>query len=101
MRHDSTEPIYLPITGPTGWHLTATGVQTSIDNGATWHAATIVTATAYAVTLANRTQGTRCWISVPAASFVLTADTDVEFLVKLVNGGDAPVMVSAGKFHIE
>lgn len=101
MRHDSTEPIYLPVTGPTGWPATATSVQVSIDDGATWHAATVDTVHTQVITLANRTQGVRAWLSVPATSLALQADTQIEFLVKLTNGGDTPVMIAAGRFNIE
>lgn len=101
MRHDSTEPVWDQITGPTGWHLTATGVQVSINNGTTWVNATVATATATPLTLANGTAGTRCWISVLAPSLNPQPDTLVQFLVRLTNGADAPVMIAAGKFYFE
>lgn len=100
MRHDSTEPIWLPVTGPTGWHTTAAGVQVSIDNAVTWVNATIAPLTAVAITLANGTAGTRCYISVPATSLALVAGTRIQMLARLTNGSDTPVMVAAGKFNI-
>jgi hypothetical protein len=105
MRHDSVSPIYIPVTGPSGWQSTATGVAVSINDGAAWLTAgiTIVTATATAITLANGTAGTRCYISIPAATVGISALAGqlLEFLVRLTNGADVPVMSAAGKFWIE
>lgn len=100
MRHDSTEPIWLQVTGPTGWQITATGLQVSINAGVTWVNATVSAGTANPITLANGTAGTRCWISVPATSLPLVAGTQIQFLVRLTNLSDTPVMIAAGKFNI-
>lgn len=105
MRHDSVNPIYIQITGPTGWHLTATSLAVSIDGGATWlnTGIAIVTATATAVTLATGQAGTRCYISVPAATVGIAAMSNqlLDFLVRMTVGADTPVMSAQGKFWIE
>jgi hypothetical protein len=105
MRHDSVTPIYIPVTGPSGWQSTATGVAVSINDGAAWLTAgiTIVTATATPITLATGVVGTRCWISIPAATVGISALAGqlLQFLVRFVNGADTPVLTAAGKFWIE
>jgi hypothetical protein len=100
-RHDSTEPLWLPILGPVGWHLTATGIQVSIDGGASWHNASVDASTAQALWLANHTQGTRAWISVPIPDLAPTADANVQATVRLTNGADSPVMTAAGRTYFE
>lgn len=105
MRHDAVTPIYIPVIGPSGWQSTATSLAVSIDNGATWLTTgiTIVTATAAPITLATGLVGTRCWISIPAATVGISALAGqlLQFLVRFVNGTDTPVLTAAGKFWIE
>lgn len=104
MRHDYVGPIYVAVTGPTGWQTTATGLAFSLD-GVTWYTsgAAIVTATASPITLANSTTGTRCFVSIPAQSLPISGLSNalVKVMVRLTNGSDTPVMTAAGKFWIE
>jgi hypothetical protein len=100
MRHDSDEPIWIQVTGPTGWPTTATGLQVSIDNGATWVTAAVDTSTTQPITLATGQAGSRAWVQIQATDLTLTAGTTLDFLVRLTNGADSPVMTATGQLYI-
>lgn len=100
MRHDTTEPLWIPVTGAASWPSTATGIQISLDGGVTYVSATVDATTATSVLLPNGKTGTRAWISAETSGFTLTAGTQVIPLVKLVNGSDTPVMIAAGSLNI-